>query len=40
MAYRIELWGDQVESLAQIDPLFGTVSKSMLAFRFIPRRTT
>ena len=22
MAYRIELWGDQVESLAQIDPLF------------------
>src|SRR3954452_1149399 len=24
-AYRIELWGDQVESLAQIDPLFGTV---------------
>jgi excinuclease ABC subunit B len=24
-AYRIELWGDQVESLSQIDPLFGTV---------------
>jgi excinuclease ABC subunit B len=26
-AYRIELWGDQVESLAQIDPLFGTVKQ-------------
>jgi excinuclease ABC subunit B len=27
MAYRIELWGDQIESLAQIDPLFGTVKQ-------------
>jgi len=26
-AYRIELWGDQIESLAQIDPLFGTVKQ-------------
>jgi excinuclease ABC subunit B len=25
MAYRIELWGDEVASLSQIDPLFGTV---------------
>jgi len=24
-AYRIELWGDEIESLSQIDPLFGTV---------------
>src|ERR1700759_5258401 len=24
MAYRIELWGDTIESLSQIDPLFGT----------------
>ncbi len=24
-AYRIELWGDEVESLSQIDPLFGQV---------------
>src|SRR5438094_9526448 len=24
-AYRIEMWGDQIESLAQIDPLFGQV---------------
>src|ERR1700687_3895984 len=23
MAYRIELWGDEIESLSQIDPLFG-----------------
>src|SRR5690242_15808287 len=27
MAYRIELWGDEIESLSQIDPLFGTVKK-------------
>src|SRR5574337_1174438 len=27
-AYRIELWGDQVESLAQIDPLFGQVKQT------------
>jgi excinuclease ABC subunit B len=27
MAYRIELWGDEVESLSQIDPLFGTVKQ-------------
>src|SRR5665811_653628 len=26
-AYRIELWGDEVESLSQIDPLFGTVKQ-------------
>jgi len=27
MAYRIEMWGDQIESLSQIDPLFGTVKQ-------------
>src|SRR6202046_98778 len=27
MAYRIELWGDQIESLSQIDPLFGTIKQ-------------
>src|SRR5213075_2420163 len=27
MAYRIELFGDEVESLSQIDPLFGTVKQ-------------
>ncbi|MGA2990108.1 MAG: excinuclease ABC subunit UvrB [Candidatus Korobacteraceae bacterium] len=26
-AYRIELWGDEIESLSQIDPLFGTVKQ-------------
>jgi excinuclease ABC subunit B len=27
MAYRVELWGDEVEALSQIDPLFGTVKQ-------------
>jgi excinuclease ABC subunit B len=27
MAYRIELWGDQIEALSQVDPLFGTVKQ-------------
>src|SRR5579862_5953981 len=27
-AYRIEMWGDRVESLAQIDPLFGQIKQS------------
>src|SRR5215468_3817816 len=27
MAYRIELWGDEVSALSQIDPLFGTVKQ-------------
>src|SRR5271170_6981632 len=27
MAYRIELWGDEISSLTQIDPLFGTVKQ-------------
>src|SRR5437868_11765575 len=27
MAYRIELFGDQIDSLSQIDPLFGTVKQ-------------
>ena len=31
MAYRIELWGDEVESLSQIDPLFGTVKQKYRA---------
>src|SRR3989440_140433 len=30
MAYRIELWGDEVESLAQIDPLFSTVKQKYM----------
>src|SRR5438874_3655530 len=27
MAYRVELFGDEIESLAQIDPIFGTVKQ-------------
>jgi excinuclease ABC subunit B len=38
-AYRIELWGDEVESLAQIDPLFGTVKQKHRACPSIPKRT-
>jgi excinuclease ABC subunit B len=37
MAYRIELWGDQVESLAQIDPLFGTVKQKYMRLPIYPK---
>jgi len=37
VAYRIELWGDQVESLAQIDPLFGTVKQKYLRLPIYPK---
>ena len=37
VAYRIELWGDQVESLAQIDPLFGTVKQKYARLPVYPR---
>ncbi|MGZ4826383.1 MAG: excinuclease ABC subunit UvrB [Terriglobales bacterium] len=36
-AYRIELWGDQVESLAQIDPLFGTVKQKYARLPIYPK---
>ena len=36
-AYRIELWGDQVESLAQIDPLFGTVKQKHVRLPIYPK---
>jgi len=36
-AYRIELWGDQVESLAQIDPLFGTVKQKYVRLPIYPK---
>jgi excinuclease ABC subunit B len=39
-AYRIELWGDEVESLAQIDPLLGQVKQTYQRCPSIPRRTT
>jgi len=37
MAYRIEMWGDQVESLAQIDPLFGTVKQKYVRLPIYPK---
>jgi excinuclease ABC subunit B len=37
MAYRIELWGDEIESLAQIDPLFGTVKQKYLRLPIYPK---
>ena len=36
-AYRIELWGDQVESLAQIDPLLGQVRQTYLRLPIYPK---
>ena len=36
-AYRIELWGDEVESLAQIDPLFGTVRQKYVRLPIYPK---
>jgi excinuclease ABC subunit B len=37
MAYRIELWGDEIEGLAQIDPLFGTVKQTYLRLPIYPK---
>jgi len=37
MAYRIELWGDEVESLAQIDPLFGTMKQKYVRLPIYPK---
>ena len=37
MAYRIELWGDEVESLGQIDPLFGTVKQKYVRLPIYPK---
>jgi len=37
MAYRIELWGDEVESLSQIDPLFGTIRQKYLRLPIYPK---
>src|SRR6058998_2659563 len=36
-AYSIELWGDQVESLSQIDPLFGTVKQKYQRLPIYPK---
>ena len=37
MAYRVELFGDEVESLAQIDPLFGTVKQKYMRLPIYPK---
>jgi excinuclease ABC subunit B len=37
MAYRIELWGDQIESLSQVDPLFGTVKQKYARLPIYPK---
>src|SRR5499427_1815465 len=36
-AYRIELWGDQIESLSQIDPLLGQVRQTYLRLPIYPK---
>jgi excinuclease ABC subunit B len=36
-AYRIELWGDEIASLAQIDPLFGTVKQKYQRLPIYPK---
>src|SRR5579862_2587503 len=36
-AYRIELWGDEVESLSQIDPVLGQVRQTYLRLPIYPK---
>ena len=36
-AYRIEMWGDEIESLSQIDPLFGEVKQTYARLPLYPR---
>jgi excinuclease ABC subunit B len=36
-AYRIELFGDEIESLSQIDPLFGTVKQKYVRLPIYPK---
>jgi excinuclease ABC subunit B len=36
-AYRIEMWGDEIESLSQIDPLLGQVKQTYLRLPIYPR---
>src|ERR1700723_3874943 len=36
-AYRIELWGDEVESLSQIDPMLGQVKQTYLRLPIYPK---
>jgi excinuclease ABC subunit B len=36
-AYRIELWGDEIESLSQIDPLLGQVKQTYIRLPIYPK---
>ena len=36
-AYRIEMWGDQIESLSQIDPVLGQVKQTYLRLPIYPK---
>ena len=36
-AYRIELWGDEIDSLSQIDPLTGQVHQTLLRLPIYPK---
>ena len=36
-AYKIELWGDEVESLSQVDPLLGQVKQTYLRLPIYPK---
>jgi excinuclease ABC subunit B len=37
MAYRVELFGDEIEALSQIDPLFGTVKQKYVRLPIYPK---
>src|SRR3954470_24419095 len=37
MAYRIELFGDEIDSLSQVDPLFGTVKQKYSRLPIYPK---
>jgi excinuclease ABC subunit B len=37
MAYRIEMWGDEVSGLSQIDPLFGTAKQKYIRLPIYPK---
>jgi excinuclease ABC subunit B len=37
MAYRVEMFGDEIEALSQIDPLFGTVKQRYMRLPIYPR---
>jgi len=37
MAYRVEMWGDEVSALMQIDPLFGTVKQRYVRLPIYPK---